>query len=590
MKLSDYVIDFLIEKEVKHLFLLVGGSCAHLVDSLFQKKMEIEPICVQHEQAAAFAAEGYARMSQGVGVAMATSGPGATNLITGIGSAFFDSIPCLFLTGQVNTYDFSGESPQRQRGFQETDIVNIVKPITKYAALVDDPASIRYHLEKGFSMATRGRPGPVLIDLPMDVQRADISPESLNGYREDGEIAAFNEKSLAISVGKTASLLNGAKRPVILVGGGVRIARAAKWLRRLVQLTQIPVVVTYAGKDAFPNDHPSYAGFIGNYGHRCGNFTVANADVLLVLGSRLDTRTTGSSPQLFAREATIIQVEIDPYELNQRVKCQHPVLADLRVFLEYLVQELGESPSLDIAEWLGRVNSFKSQFPWFPREHKPSDSQVDPYVFMEALSEELGEDDIVVADMGQTRVWALQMLSVREEQRFFTSVGMAPMGYGLPAAIGASFAWPGRRVVCLAGDGGIQLNIQELQTVFFHQLPVKIFIINNASYGMVKQFQQFYFDGRVFGTGEGYSCPDFSRIAESYGIPTATLQDTSDIRQGIRSILDEEGPFLANIIIPSDTSVIPKVRVNHPIEDAEPLLDREEFLANMVIPPYLDSE
>jgi len=590
MKLSDYVIDFLVRKKVNHAFSLIGGASAHLVDSLYRRRADIKPVCVQHEQAAAFAAEASARISQNIGVAITTSGPGATNLITGIGSAFYDSIPCLFLTGQVNTYDYSGDSPQRQRGFQETDIVTIASSITKDAVFVDDPNTIRYHLEKAFYLATEGRPGPVLIDLPMNIQRAEIDVETLCGFeKEHNEIkkkAALESLQLDSLAEKVISLINKATRPVILVGGGVRISDATNELMELVVKTKIPVVVTYAGKDAINNTHPSFAGFVGNYGHRTANFTIANSDLLLVLGSRLDTRTTGSRGDLFAREATIIHVDIDPHEINQRVKCDIPVLADIGDFLKVLNTIIRISEPLEISAWLKIVANYKKQYPWIPVEHTKEKEKVDYYEFMQILSEELDDTDIIVSDNGQARVWALQVLSIRARQRFVSSVGMASLGYGLPASIGAALAANDGRVICIVGDGGMQFNIQELQTIVHYKIPIKIFVLNNHSYGMIKQFQKLYFDGRTCGTGEGYSCPDFAKVATSYGLSSCTIENGANIRQAIQNVLQGDDASLCNVVLPSETSIIPKVKVNYPIEDAEPLLDRKEFLSNMIITPF----
>ncbi len=583
MKLSDYVIDFLAGKGVTHVFELIGGAIAHLLDSTFERT-DIRCVSVRHEQAAAFAAEGVGRFTGTPGVAMATSGPGATNLVTGIGSAFFDSIPCLYITGQVNTYEYKWDRPVRQIGFQETDIVSIVRPITKYAALVDDPQRIRLDLEKAFFLATKGRPGPVLLDIPMNVQRADVEPEGLpafDGSAEHAALAASCASDLS-RVEEVAGLLREAERPVILAGGGVRLSNACDALRGLSARAGIPVAVTLMGLDAVPYDHPSFCGMVGAYGNRYSNLAVANADVLLAVGTRLDTRITGTRPDSFARGARIVQVDIDPAELGHKVTKAAGIRADAGEFLRALSGFLPGRADRAGA-WGERIARLRSRYPSSPVS--VHGATIDPNRFLEAVSEAAGDGDIVSVDVGQHQMWVGQSFRLREGQRALVSGGMGAMGFALPAGIGACLASGGRRTIVVSGDGGFQVNIQELQTIAHHRLPLKMIVMNNRALGMVRQFQEIYFDGRYQSTVLGYSAPDFVRVAEAYGIPAFRVDAAGDCEGRIRNVLGGEGPALLEVFLPQETQVNPKLMVNRPIEDMFPFLSREELRSEMIVPP-----
>lgn len=572
VKLSDYVIGFLADKGVTHLFEVIGGAITHLVDSTIDQQ-SIRCVTVHHEQAAAFAAEGYARMKGQIGVALATSGPGATNLITGIGSCFFDSIPCVFITGQVNTYEYKFDKPVRQMGFQETDIVSIVRPITKYATMVTEPEKIRYELEKAVFLATSGRPGPVLLDLPMNVQRAEIDPDTLASFQgEYGEIGPDEGVDSGL-VREVCSLINHSERPVILVGGGVRAAGATDELTRLIDRTGIPVVASLMGLDAFPHDHPVYRGMIGVYGNRHGNLTLANCDLLLVLGSRLDTRQTGTRPDTFARAAKVVHVDIDASELNHKVPAHLAIGADVKGFLRALNETLEISSDWDLSNWIDTTARFQRLFPSFP----VSQPGIDSNRFMKDISEAVEEDAIICLDVGQHQMWAAQSFGLRKGQRMLISGGMGAMGFALPVAIGAAFASPGRRVVVIAGDGGFQMNIQELQTIVRNRLPITIFIMNNYSLGMVRQFQEIYFNRRYQSTVVGYSCPDFVAVGKAYGLETACIGSEGEAREILARYSRGDAPSLVEVRMGIETTVEPKLVVNRSIEDQDPPLNREEL-------------
>jgi len=591
MKLSDYVIDCLVREGVSHVFELIGGAITHLVDSVYSRN-DIQCVPVHHEQSAAFAAEAYARVNGNLGVAMATSGPGALNLVTGIGSCYFDSVPCLFITGQVNTYEYKHEKAVRQLGFQETDIVSVVKPLTKYAEMVTDPEKIRYHLEKAIYLARSGRPGPVLLDIPMNIQRAGIDPAKLTGYLGSGEFkrvhtAGQSENAVAV-IDKVIGLMEKAERPVILAGGGCRTARATEDLSLLAERTGIPVVTSLMGLDAIPHDQPAFFGMIGAYGNRYSNLTLANCDFLLILGSRLDTRQTGTRPDTFARAAKKVQVDIDPLELNEKVRVDLAINCDLKEFLTALNGRLKGWVKPDLSAWYRVIKGYREKYPPFTRQNQ--DEQMDPNRFMDLLSLYCAGGDIICLDVGQHQMWAGQSFRIKKDQRMLISGGMGAMGFALPAALGAAMAAPGRKVIVIAGDGGMQINIQELDTIASHFLPVKIFVINNRCLGLVRQFQDMYFGGRRQSTVIGYNCPNFGKLATAYGIPCYTITSLSGAGELIEEAIQTEGPALIEVKLDQTTCVNPKLVVNRPIEDMSPHLDRLDLQNIMVIDPAKEEE
>lgn len=578
MKASDYIIQFLAKNGVHHLFQVIGGAITHLVDST----IDCENVCcvtMHHEQAAAFAAEGYARCNGKLGVAMATSGPGATNLITGIGSCFFDSVPSLFITGQVNTYEYKFDRPIRQVGFQETDIVSIIKPITKGAKLVTRAADLPNALKWAVELAKSGRPGPVLLDIPMDIQRAEIADSPL--LFPIPQISAPPEIAQHL-IEEIALRLCMAKRPVILAGGGIRQADAVNELSQLIEATHIPITASLLGLDACPHTHPAYAGMIGSYGNRYGNLTIANADFLIVIGSRLDTRQTGTRPDTFARGAVIVHVDIDEHELNRAVKTDYPIHGCAKNFLIRLLVALNSQPPLQIDSWLCHIAQLKKEFPSFPLDDS---DQIDANEFMFQLSQHAADDALIVLDVGQHQMWAAQSFMIKPKQRMLISGGMGAMGFALPAAIGAAFAEPHREIIVITGDGGLQMNIQEFQTIVRNHLPIKIILMNNQSLGMVRQFQHIYFNGRLEATVNGYDCPDFIKVSHAYGISAATISRRHESEEALRHCLSQKGtPFLLEVLLQQCSRVEPKLRVNHPIEDQDPKISRERLETFMLIP------
>jgi len=578
MKLSNYVIDFLVSEGITHIFEIVGGAITHLLDSTYERK-DISTVSMHHEMAAAVAAEGYSRVSGNIGIAMATSGPGATNLITGIGSCFFDSIPCLFITGQVNTYEFKFDSPVRQVGFQETDIVNIVKPIVKDAVLVTDPNKIKYYLERSVHIARSGRPGPVLLDIPMNIQRADINPESLKSFYKSSTNESVDEFDDAM-VKQIVQLVNPSSRPVVLVGGGVRLSKAQDELLEFIHKTQIPVVTSLMGLDAFPHNNQLFVGMIGSYGNRYANLTIANSDLVLALGTRLDIRQTGTKPETFARGAKLVHVDIDAFELNNKIKADFSINCDVKRFLNILNNYISNYKRDKIQSWGQTIKRYKDRYPAYTR---PVNDIIGPNLFMHKLSEFIPENAIICVDVGQNQMWAAQSLEIKKSQRFLTQGGMGSMGSALSMGIGASFAKPGRIIVVISGDGGFQLNIQELQTLYHHRLPIKIILLNNCCYGMVRQFQEQYFNSKFQSTVIGYSCPNFQDVISAYKIPAIKITRNTEIDKALEKLFSDMQPIFLEVGINIEAKVTPKLSVSRPIEDQDPLLPRDELKSNMLI-------
>jgi acetolactate synthase-1/2/3 large subunit len=580
VKLSDYVIDHLASEGITHIFEVAGGSLAHLLDAVYGKK-NIKTVSMHHEMAAAIAAEGYARTSGNLGVAMATSGPGATNLITGIGSCFFDSIPCIFITGQVNTYEFKFKRPVRQVGFQETDIVRIVKPIVKDSVLVANPKKIKYYLEKAVYIAKSGRPGPVLLDIPLNIQRADIEEQSLKSHKSSNE-ESLNEPNDKM-INQIIQLLKSSFRPVVLVGGGGRISKAEDELFQFIHKTKIPLVTSLMGLDIFPHSDQSFVGMIGTYGNRYANLTIANSDLVIALGTRLDTRQTGTKPETFAREAKIIHIDIDSYELNNKIRADLSINCDLKILLSKLLNRIGEYDSTKILPWIETINRYKARYPSY---NLPVSDAIEPNYFIHKLSEFVPENSVICVDVGQNQMWAAQSFEVKKSQRFLTEGGMASMGSALPMAIGASFAKPNETIVVITGDGGFQLNIQELQTIYHHNLPIKIIMLNNRCYGMIRQFQEQYFNCRYQSTGIGYSSPDFQDVVSAYKIHTRKINKNIEIEPALQEVFSDIQPMFLEVTINPNFKALPKLSVDKPIEDQDPLLSRDELKSNMVIKFY----
>jgi acetolactate synthase-1/2/3 large subunit len=562
VKVSDYIADTLSAQGVTHVFEVVGGMITHLIDSI-ERQGRIRLVSMHHEQGAAFAADATGRMTGVPGVAMATSGPGATNLLTGIGSSYFDSSPTVFITGQVNRHEQKGDRAIRQLGFQEADIVSMATPITKAAWRVDVPEDVPTLLTEAFRLATSGRPGPVLLDIPMDVQRAQINdvPEaSACSYPSPFDPTVLQEVFAA---------LDASRRPLILAGGGVRAAQAAEPFRRLVEALGVPVVSSLMGTDLLPWDHPLRVGFIGSYGNRWANMAIGRSDLLLVLGSRLDIRQTGAETAAFKGDRAIIHVDQEVGEINNRVVGCDPIVAHLRPFLTAAAELARNRRPSSRSEWEAELRDL--DLAWPDTEELNGVSGINPNLFMHELSHASRNAATFVVDVGQHQMWAAQSLEVGADQRFLTSGGMGAMGFALPAAIGAALAHPDRPTVMIAGDGSFQLNIQELQTVVRNRLPLKMVVLDNGCHGMVRQFQQSYFEERYQSTYWGYSAPDFADVAAAYGIEARTVEHPEDATDALEWLCrDPSAPALLRTKITPFANVYPKIAFGRPITEMEP--------------------
>lgn len=585
MKLSDIVARFLASQNIKHAFVLSGGASLHLIHSIAETE-GIDYVCPQHEQAGAMAADAYARVSGGLGCAVATSGPGATNLITGICCSYYDSIPVLFLTGQVATFRAKGDTGVRQMGFQETDTIDICRSITKYAVLVSDPYRIRYELQKAVAIAKSGRPGPVVVDIPDDLQRMDIDPARLVEYREPLQAAPGGVTNEVIEACLT--LLQSSRRPVIIYGWGVHLAKAEAEARELCRLLGVPAAMTWAALDLLAHDDPLAIGGFGTHGVRHANFAVQNADLVVSVGSRLDTKATGSPPSTFARAAKVVMVDIDPAEIGKFNRLGRRIdigiAGDAGAFLRAMIRHARGRTFPDFSSWKRTIDGWKLRYPVCPPAYA-ADSTVNPYWLVKQLSGVLRKDDLILSDTGCAVAWMMQGFEFKDGQRFFHAFNNTPMGYGLPASIGASFAKPGRRVVLVTGDGSLQMTAYELANVVRHRLPIKILLLNNKGHGMVRQTQDMWLGGNYYATSikGGLSFPDFTAVARAYGIPAETLVLNRDVGPMLARVLDRDGPAFLDIDIDPQHKVMPQVKYGRPNEDADPLLDRTEFLENMII-------
>ncbi len=570
MKLSDYIVFYLKNKGVNTIFGYIGGMVTHLVDSIY-KNPSIKFIQVYHEQTASIAAEGYALESNNIGVAISTSGPGATNMITGIADAFFDSIPVLYITGQVNTYEYKLDRPIRQLGFQETDVVAIVKPITKYAVTIHEPSMIQYELQKAFYIAKSGRPGPVLLDIPMDIQRAEIEINKLKSYTPK------NKETEKYDLTVIKELIEKAKFPLILIGGGGNNECSKKELEEFLINTRIPVVTSLKGKGAVNESIPNFLGLLGSYGNRCANMALKKVDLLIALGSRLDTRQTGAKIDDFIKNGVIIHVDIDKAELNNhrlnnRIKLHYDVLAFLKE-----MNALNLKIKFDEA-WLTYINKLKQNYSQVC-EIQRFVTNKSPYVLIEKLNACSNDATVYCVDIGQNQMWAAQTLKLRKNQKFVTSGGLAPMGYSLPSSIGISFADPFKDIISINGDGGFHIAIQSLMLISQYDLPIKVIVMNNQALGMITQFQHLYFDGKMSATisNEGYLVPKIKDIANAYNLKYYKIKE-SDLENSelIREIFDNRNCII-EYFIDGLTTVCPKLEFNQAIYNPSPQISIEEL-------------
>ena len=593
MRVADYIFKYLADFGVKHVFLVTGGGAMHLNDAL-KKSKRIKYFCNYHEQGAAIGAEGYARVKNSLAVVTVSSGPAVTNTLTGVIGQWLDSVPVLYISGQVKYETTTISDPTnlslRQLGDQEINVINMVKGVTKYAKLVNEPKNIKKELDTAINLATSGRPGPVWLDIPLDVQGATIDESILS----NDNIKKFrpiidNDKILQV-----IDNIKKAKRPVIIAGHGIRIAKAEKEFIKLVDFLNIPILSTFNGLDLISSDSDNFIGRIGTLGSRAGNFALQNADLALFIGTRNNIRQISYNWSSFAKNAKKIIVDIDEKELRKKtIKGDILINADAKDFINKLVENVPKNFIKD-KEWKEWCLLRKKKYPIVLPEHKTVNKKsVNPYFFVEELTKKIGKNAIVVAANGSACVVLFQAALVKFGQRFIYNSGCASMGYALPAAIGASLA-SNKDVICLTGDGSIQMNIQELQSIKHHKLPVKIFILNNYGYSSMKLTQTTFFKGDLIGCDEesGISFPNNSKLADLYDLKYFKIDSTLKMNNEIKKVLSYPGAVLCEVILSKEYTIAPKLTserkpdgslIAKPLEDQYPFLDREELLSNMIL-------
>lgn len=597
MKLSDYVAQTLAEHNARHIFAISGAGSAHLLDSVAYHP-ELSYVCPHHEQAGVMAAIAYTRVSGRLGVMMTTAGPGAANAIIGVLNAWADSIPCLILSGQEKSVHARPSNPLRMWGVQGFNIVDTVKGFTKYAALVDKPETVRYHLEKALYLASEGRPGPVWIDIPVDVQAAQIDPAALDGFTPPEVVAGGR---LAEDAAKVREMFAKAQRPVIWLGNGIRLAGAEAMVRDLVAKFPAAYLTAWNGCDLLSTDHPLHFGHAGVYGQRCANFVLQNCDLLVAIGTRLAIPQVGYEQSEFARGAKRVMVDVDPAEIAKLSGVLDlGIEADAGEFLrELLVEPAGGANDLaELAhavnheDWIAKCSHWRDKYPLIEDgAHPVEPGYVNSYRFIDELSNHFSDRETIVLDAGTACTCSFQALRLREGQRVVYSTGLGEMGFGLPGAIGAALARGGERVILLSGDGSIMMNLQELQTVVHHQLPVKLFLFTNGAYLSIKHTQKAVF-GRYSGADpdSGVSCPDFHKVAAAFGFATAKIERWEDAPAAIARVLETPGPVLCEVPMNPTQLLVPKLAlavtaegkfVSPPLEDLSPLLAREPFREEM---------
>jgi acetolactate synthase-1/2/3 large subunit len=594
MRVADYIAQCLAAHGLKHVFMVTGGGAMHLNDALSRNR-NLKPVCLHHEQACAMAAEAYCRLSGRLAVVNVTTGPGGINALNGVHGAYTDSIGMVVISGQVKreTIVSSYDLPLRQLGDQEADIIGMVQGITKYAMLLREPDDVRYVMEKALHLAASGRPGPVWIDVPVDVQGALIDPETLRGYTPEADDFLTGE-ALCETAREVAALLAAAQRPVIMPGTGLRISGAYADFLALVEQLNLPVATAFNAHDLLPEDHPNYVGRPGTVGNRAGNFAVQNADCVLILGCRLNIRQISYGWESFAPNATRIMVDVDAAELAKPTLNIHlPVHADLKTFIPALVDATaGFTPSAAQKEYLAWCKSRQARYPVLLAEYADDTNGVNPYVFADTLFAKAGENDAIITANATACVTTFQGAKLQAGQRLFSNSGSASMGYDLPAAIGTAYAAPERRIICLAGDGSIMMNLQELQSIAAQHLNIKIFLLNNAGYSSIRQTQTAYFSDNMFGCDapSGITFPNFQAIAAAFGFTPRIVNTHGGLSDAIAATLSAAGPQFCEITLDPGANFAPKLSsrklddgrmVSSPLHDMAPFLPREELAENM---------
>ncbi len=593
IKLSDYVMDFISKTGVKHIFMLPGGGCMHLVDSLGRNK-RLQYICNLHEQASAIAAEAYGQYTNQLGVALVTTGPGGTNTVTGLAGAWIDSTPMLIISGQAKREDMLTGRGVRQMGIQEVDIISVVSPITKYAVTVVEPDMIKFHLQKAVYEACNGRKGPVWLDMPLDVQGAMVDEKKLKEFKPPA-IPDADEKRLSETASRILDALTSSKRPVILAGNGIRLSGTMEESLKFFEYMGVPVLTTWKMTDFIPEKHPLYCGRPGMVGQRGANFTQQNADCLLIFGARLDLCQTGFNHPNFAKNARKIIIDIDQKEIDKLdMKFDMAISADIGPLMKRCLSLVGKY-RFDFSKWLSFCKELYRKYPIILPEYKNGSGQVNTYYLIDVLSEILTEKDMIVpGSSGACAELTQQAFMVKRGQRVLNTPGLGSMGFDLPAAIGACIASGGRRTIGIAGDGGFQMNIQELQTLKRLDLPIKMFVLNNGGYGSIQAMQKNRFNGNYVACNaqSGLTLPDIVAVANAYGIKAVRIKNQPNLKNEVAKVLELDGPVICDVMVDPDVPTAPRLSsevlpdgriISKPMEDLWPFLDRDEFERNISI-------
>jgi acetolactate synthase-1/2/3 large subunit len=600
VKISDLIAEFLERMDMRHVFGIIGAGNAHIFDSVGARDAT-EIVCVHHEQAATMAMQTYYRTSGRITAALLTTGGGSTNGLTGVVSAWMDSLPGMVISGNENSRFTRTDNPLRIWGVQGYDSSGVVEKVTKYAVRVTDPARVIYELEKAYHIAAAGKPGPVWVDIPMDVQAARIEADAVAHF-DPAELAGPVAGNVADSARATLNMLAKAERPVLWLGNGIRLAGAADKVQGLVERIGAPVLVSWAGMDLIDSDHPLVFGRAGVYGQRAANFVLQNADLVVAIGTRLAIPQIGYVMDELARAAELVVVDIDETEANKHGdRAALRVTADAGAFIDAVLDAAPAAPVASCAPWSERCEDYRRRYPWIGAEHADQPPFINSYQFMDRLIGQLKDDQAIVTDMGTALLSGHQVLKMKPGQRIMTSTGLGEMGYGLPGAIGASFARDRGEVMCLNCDGGMMMNLQELQTVVHHRLPIKLIIFNNDGYLMIKHTQTNLFAGRGVGVDQrsGVSCPDFSALAAAFGMPAYQVRSWDDFDRVMPQVQSETGPVICEVFMHPMQLFLPKLSlaprpdgtiVSPPLEDLSPLLPREEMRENMIVGLHPKSE
>lgn len=592
MKVSDYIIKFIeTQMKVKHVFILSGGGWMHMLNSLGENK-NIDYICTLHEQGAAIAAEAYGQYTNNIGVAIVTTGPGGTNAITGVTAGWIDSTPMMVISGQVKRADMIGGKCVRQMGPQEVNIIPMVESITKYAVSVLDPKEIRYHLERAYHLATTGRKGPVWLDIPLDVQGATVNENSLEGF-----ISPVEEKvalDFNTNLEKTIELINNAKKPVILAGNGIYLSGAKDEFIKLAEKLDIPILTTWKTIDFIEQENRLFAGRPGSIASRGANFTLQNADLLITISARMDLPQTAFNHKNFGKNAKKVIVDIDENEINKmQMDIDVKFISDAKDFILGLSNSLNKITYKNNG-WVEKCNELKEKYPVCLPEFFEQKEYVNTYVLLDILSKQMSENYMLVpGSSGSCSEVSCQAFKVKKGQVVLNNQGLGSMGFGLPASIGACIASNGRKTICINGDGGFMMNIQELETVRRLNLPIKFFILNNDGYGSIRNMQNAHFKGLYVGSGRtsGVTLPDIQKIANAFEIPSCVIKNQQNIEEEVKKVLDSEGPFICEVMISPEQQTQPRVSsikledgsmMSKPIEDMWPFLSEEEIKENIL--------